>query len=812
MFRYAFIYFLLFSSIFCDNYQSIHQQQLEYYNKHYVPLENTDTNRVIYPLTPRGRTPSKEIFGYHPYWMGTAWTNYNFNLISTLAYFSAEITPTGGIEDLHGWPVTSLINEAHSHGTKVVLCATLFNANDLTILLSSSSYRQNLINNLLDQVQAGNADGVNIDFESFPASQRDNMVTFISDLTSAFHSTIQGSQVTLAMPAVDWNNAWDYNALATISDGLFIMGYAYHYGGSSTTGPNAPLTGPGHTITSTVIDYLNKTNYQADKLILGCPYYGYEWPSSSSSPGSATTGSGDAKFYSEIEGLALSYGKEWHQSSQTPWYSYQNNGWNQGWYDDSLSLSAKYDFALSNGLKGIGVWALGYDAGRSELWELLHAKFGESSPPTKPTRLHIKNLGENSIKIDFQGAENASEYIILRGYLEVFGGFDTLGIYSEKPIVIDNLNENETYFLSAVAKNSLGNSEPTEMLGVIPSSEPVSFIIVNGFDRVSGTNNTFNFIRQHGASLKNNSRAFDSASNDAVIAGDIDILNYRFVDWILGEEGTSTSVFSSVEQEIIKFYLEVGGFLFISGSEIGYDLQDQGNNSDQNFYQDYLKAQYITDAAGGHQGVYSGSGIANTILEDVTNIDFDNGSHGTYNVDWPDGIKPVGGAILCAQFDNTDYDSRGGMGIQYTGPFGLSNQNSALVYLSVGFEAIYPESKRNEIMSKIIELFDYELSINQHSSIINPEELTIHNIYPNPSNSSITIVFSAPEMLNSSQIIINDILGRKIFSTYIDHNSLHSSWTWDGYDLNGLIAPTGTYLVSIYSGNRTQTKKITLLK
>ena len=332
-------YCLIFSFLLSEDYQGIHQQQLEYYNANYVMTEYGDTNIAINPISSRSRNPSKEVFGYHPYWMGTAWTNYNFDLISTLAYFSAEVTATGGLNNLHGWPVASLINEAHAHGTKVVLCATLFSSSDITTLLSNAQYRQNLINNLLSQVQAGNADGVNIDFESFPSSQRDNMVTFISDLTDTFHNAIPGSEVTIAMPPVDWSNAWDYNALASISDGLFIMGYNYHYSGSSTTGPNSPLTGPGYTLTWTILDYLNKTNFQADKLILGIPYYGFEWPSSSNAAGATTSGTGNPKFYSEIEGLAQSYGKIWHSTSQTPWYNYDNNGWNQGWYDDSLSLS-----------------------------------------------------------------------------------------------------------------------------------------------------------------------------------------------------------------------------------------------------------------------------------------------------------------------------------------------------------------------------------------------------------------------------------------------------------------------------------------
>jgi len=164
MYKQLLFFLFIMTTTFSQQRLSIHQQQLEYYNANYVQPEPTDTTKLINPIIPRTRTPSKEVFGYHPYWMGTAWTNYNFDLISTLAYFSAEATETGELENLHGWPVASLINEAHAHGVEVVLCVTLFNSNDLVTLLSNPTYRQNLINNLLTQVQAGNAEGVNIDF------------------------------------------------------------------------------------------------------------------------------------------------------------------------------------------------------------------------------------------------------------------------------------------------------------------------------------------------------------------------------------------------------------------------------------------------------------------------------------------------------------------------------------------------------------------------------------------------------------------------------------------------------------------------
>ena len=281
-------YALSISSIFADNIQSIHQKELQYYKNNYIVNYDADIGASI----PRNKNIIKnlshEVFGYHPYWMGNIWQGYDFDMISTIAYFSAEANANGDIDDLHGCPPTDLINKAHSKGTEVVLCISLFNSTDIITLLTNEAYKQNLINNLLYQVELGNGDGVNIDFENFPASQRQNMVTFISDLTQKFHSEIPGSQVTLALPAVDWSNAWDYNALAINSDGLFIMGYDYHWSGSSTTGAVAPLSGSGYTVTSTVLDYLNKTNYQSEKIILGVPYYGYQWDSADNLPGSQT--------------------------------------------------------------------------------------------------------------------------------------------------------------------------------------------------------------------------------------------------------------------------------------------------------------------------------------------------------------------------------------------------------------------------------------------------------------------------------------------------------------------------------------------
>ncbi|MBT3617671.1 MAG: T9SS type A sorting domain-containing protein [Candidatus Marinimicrobia bacterium] len=798
---------------FSQSFQSTHQTQLEYYNQHYAQEEyQANSSTVILGKSGRQRTPTKEIFGYHPYWMGTAWQNYNYNLLTTIAYFGAEATATGDLSDLHSWPVSGLINMAHANGVDVVLVVTLFNSSSLTTLLSSNTNRQNLINNLITQVQAGNADGVNIDFESMPSSQKQNMVTFITDLTAAFHSSIPGSQVTLAMPAVDWSDGWDYLALAQNSDGLFIMGYDYHYSGSSTTGANAPLTGGSYNVTNTINTYLNETGGLAEKIILGCPYFGFEWPATSGSPGASTTGTGSAKFYSAQEPLAQSYGKLLDTGSQTPWYRYQNPDWYQGWYDDSLSLSKKYDFALQNNLKGVGMWALGYDGTNPELWESLADKFGAESAPTVPTELAMTNIGNGSVMIEFGGAIGSDSVTILRGYSNA-SNVDTLGSYSQRPIVLTDLTIDEPYYLRIYGINSFGSSPTTEMLGIVPTAENVNVLVVNGFDRLNGTNNSHDFIRQHGSAIHSSGYAFESASNEAVIGGNISLNDYEIIDWILGEEGTATSTFTSTEQTFVADFLNNGGRLFVSGSEVGYDLSAQGSSDDVQFYNQYLKAQYISDAAGGGQGVYSGYGVNGSILDGINSITFDDGTQGTYDVDWPDGIKPLTGAAVCAKYSGVDYSSRGGMGVSYDGTFSISGSHGAIVYLSVGFEAIYPENSRNQIMSEILNYFEQIPTASTTTENNIPRAFGIESVFPNPSNSTINILLFFPQSHTNYTLSIIDLVGRTILTENIlSTSSGKINWTWGGETKTGEPASSGVYLAVLSNGKKQSVYKFSLLK
>ncbi|HFE53528.1 MAG TPA: hypothetical protein ENK07_08790, partial [Bacteroidetes bacterium] len=532
----------------------------------------------------------------------------------TIAYFGAEVTGTGYIANLHGWPNRDLINGAHANGVRVVLVAILFSSDEISRLLSSARYRTRLITKLLQQVENASADGVNIDFEGVPSSQRNNLVTFMRALTDSFHAHIPGSYVTMATPAVNWRNAFDYARLARYTDGLFIMGYDYHWKGSDTAGPVSPLNGWGtYNVTWTVNDYLRATGGDGSKIILGLPYYGYEWPTVSSSPGASTRGNGSAVFYSEAEPKAQSYGKMRDSASKCPWYRWQvSGGWYQGWYDDSLSLSAKYELAIQKNLKGVGIWALGYDGSRPELWGALAEHFGSTAPPVQPT--HFRVLAEDGgvVRIKCRPSAGATAYRLYHS--EDGHNFSVLGDFPNPEMELWSLQPRQIHFFKLTAVNGNGESSPTEVLAAVPDSVAPRVLVVNGFDRMSEGGNTRDFVIQHGGSIWRAGFSFSSTSNEVVEDSLLDLSNFWAVDWILGEEGTADETFSDREQRHVKRFLQNGGKLFVSGSEIGWDLEAKGSASDIAFYHNFLKAQFVRDKVAD----WTVEGIPGTIFDGLS--------------------------------------------------------------------------------------------------------------------------------------------------------------------------------------------------
>ncbi|MCA1741498.1 MAG: hypothetical protein LC630_03305, partial [Bacteroidales bacterium] len=362
------------------SYVGIHQAESEHYSR---ITGNLHTSVELSPETPSllksrsAGTLTHKVYGWHPYWADPmAYTFYDYNALSHIAYFSLEVdTATGGYTTLRGWDTTPVISYAHARGVKVTLTVTNFGSARNTELLTDTVKQWNLINTVINQLQSRNGDGVNFDFESVPAAQKANMVSFCRRAVTGIKAVLPEAEISLATPAVNWSDGWDLGALAGICDYIIMMGYNYYWSGSSTAGPVAPISGETYNITKSINDDYLADGVSPGKLLLGVPWYGYDWPVTSSIRKAATTGTGTSRIYNTALGLVASNTRIFDNLTGVPYISYQTTQWRQMWYDDSTSLQIKSNFARDMNLAGIGIWALSYEAGRPELWEGLKTAF-----------------------------------------------------------------------------------------------------------------------------------------------------------------------------------------------------------------------------------------------------------------------------------------------------------------------------------------------------------------------------------------------------------------------------------------------------
>ncbi len=413
------------------SHKSIHQVEYERHLREakWTPVTTMKTSYT--PLEVREKGLKKLYYGYLPYWVDTLEYQYfQMDLLSRIAYFSIGITPgTGDINSIPNADRFYKIRDyAHPRGVKVDMTFTIFGTSNVSTFLNSPSARSNAINAIKNFVTNYGVDGVNIDFEFVTSSVRDSFSKFINNLAYELWNHPEGrKELYIAMPAVpEWYPGYDYAYLSSHSDGLFVMAYDFHYGGSSVAGPVSPTVPSSFWGTYSVAKTIGSYKaYGADpqKIIIGVPYYGYDWPTESGNIGSSTTGYGSAVIYRYAYANALSYGRRWDSYSLTPWYAYSSSGvWHQCWYDDSASLDLKFSMVNDSGLLGAGCWALGYDGAYSHIWSVIRKNF--SIEPPKEHWVALVNTDYLNIR-EGPGTDYSLITTAQRG--EKFVAFDYIG-------------------------------------------------------------------------------------------------------------------------------------------------------------------------------------------------------------------------------------------------------------------------------------------------------------------------------------------------------------------------------------------------
>jgi len=219
-------------------------------------------------------------------------------------------------------------------------------------VLVSPTRRARVIDQIESLLKEGGYEGVNIDFENVPPRDRALMRAFMQELYARLHP--QGLEVTIDVPAKQrdnpqaaWSGAFDYVALGKACDSLMVMAYDEHW----STGPPGPIASVG--MVRQVLKYAI-SSVPREKIVLGVPFYGYDWPEK-----------GRARGVTHTQAVELARLKNarvrWDEAAPSAWFRYRDG---QGkprtvWFETRRSLEAKLAVAQEMGIASISIWRLG---------------------------------------------------------------------------------------------------------------------------------------------------------------------------------------------------------------------------------------------------------------------------------------------------------------------------------------------------------------------------------------------------------------------------------------------------------------------
>jgi spore germination protein YaaH len=356
-------------------------------------LRPLTTKQVAHRLT-------GEVYGFLPYWLQTNKTaeSLRYDLLTTVAFFDVGLTSNGsldrrtsGYKALLTGSAAAVIQAAHAAGDRVDLTLASFGFAQNRAFLRNRTAQRRAITQVVALMAARGLDGVAVDLESVYRRDLPDFARFVDALGRAVRAHNRIGGVTVAVGASQAGTAMAAAALAGHADRVLIMGYDYRSGGSATTGSTDPLLrhGGGMSLTWT-LDLFKAAKLPMNRIILALPYYGMSWPTTSAQPGTppARAAYGKAPAYAiRVSQVQVPSGARhgYDPVEASAWvatYDHHLHLWRQTYYDSPQALAVKYAFARSRGLAGVGLWALGYDAGSAANWQALAQAF--QPPPAKP--------------------------------------------------------------------------------------------------------------------------------------------------------------------------------------------------------------------------------------------------------------------------------------------------------------------------------------------------------------------------------------------------------------------------------------------
>lgn len=244
-------------------------------------------------------------------------------------------------------------------------------------LLSSTSSRTNLINQLMAAVFQTGIDGINVDFEMISEECGEHYIQFIRELSVQCRKNNIVLSVDNYVPQ-NYNQQYHRGEQGAVADYVVIMGYDEHYGGSPEAGSVASYDFVKAGIENTLEEV------PAEKVINAVPFFTRVWEETPKTEEEIAAAQGtDAAEYT-MNVTSTAYGMAdtravveqagaqitWDETTQQNYATWEANGVTyEVWLEDAQSLEPRLKLMKDYGLAGTAAWRLGQET--SDIWELI---------------------------------------------------------------------------------------------------------------------------------------------------------------------------------------------------------------------------------------------------------------------------------------------------------------------------------------------------------------------------------------------------------------------------------------------------------
>ena len=244
-------------------------------------------------------------------------------------------------------------------------------------VLSYTSKRTSVINQVIAEAIESGVDGINLDFELISSSCGEHYIQFVRELSVRCRQNGLVLSVDNYVPQ-PYNAHYDLKEQGIVADYVMIMGYDEHTDGSYQAGSVASIS----YLENGVSDALQMV--PAEKLVAGIPFFTRLWFETPKTEEelAGEAGTEAAQYPNKITSTAYGMDEaasivadagvqpQWDEETMQNYAEWEADGGTYRiWLEDRQSLEEKLKVIKENGLAGVAEWSLGMED--SSVWDLI---------------------------------------------------------------------------------------------------------------------------------------------------------------------------------------------------------------------------------------------------------------------------------------------------------------------------------------------------------------------------------------------------------------------------------------------------------